>query len=157
MNEQQWHSDRYKDQGNTCPQDVMYYCSELYNPPKSFSNKYSDYQDCMLSKTEDDCGSPFVPEDTYGGRNPYQEALQADSKHLEDKINELEDYDPSVGYDPDALIEEWHQEHPDYEYGDPEPVNILKNGLKGMDKEQKQMFYVAVGAIGLIVLISVIK
>ena len=93
--EQNWHNDRYKDQGNTCGQDTFYYCSELYNPKKSFSNSYTDYSDCVTEKTTEDCGHDFTtagPNQWSGGKNPYLLALQADSQHLEDKINELEDY-----------------------------------------------------------------
>ena len=158
--EQQWHNDRYENQGNTCAQDTFYYCSELYNPKKSYSTTYTDYADCVVKKTLSDCGHEFStsgPNQWGGGENPYLVALQADSKHLGDMINELEDYDPSVGYDEEALLEEWHDEHPEYEYGDDEPlddstINEIIN--KGLD-DDNMLMYVGLGAVALIVLIII--
>ena len=50
--EQSWHQTKYNDQGNTCAQDTFYYCSDLYNPKKSFANLYTDYADCVVKKTK---------------------------------------------------------------------------------------------------------
>ena len=157
MTEQEWHQDRFMEQGNSCGQDTFYYCSELYNPQKSFATTYDDYQDCVKSKTLSDCGHDFTtsgPNQWSGGKNPYELALKADAKHLRDKINEIENYDPEVGYDSDELIEEWNEEHPNYEYGDDEPLDIP---VVNIQDEDKKMMYIALGAVGLIGLIVIIK
>mgnify|MGYP003681327479 CR=1 FL=1 len=86
--EQSWHNTKYIDKGNTCPQDTFYYCSDLYDPKMSFANKYTDYADCVVKKTEEDCGEPFAPENVYGGENPYKEAH---AQEYSDKYGEEED------------------------------------------------------------------
>ena len=157
MTEQQWHNDHYKDAGNTCGQDTFYYCSELYNPKKSFSNSYTDYADCVTNKTPKDCGHEFTgsgPNQFGGGQNPYHDALIADSKHLSEMINDLEDYDPEIGYDSEELLEEWHEEHPNYEYGDDE--SIVDNIVNVIEEptEDKNLMYVGIGAIAVIAIIA---
>jgi hypothetical protein len=56
----------------------------------SFANLYTDYADCMVTKTESDCGQPFAPENAYGGLNPYEEAHK---QEYIDKYGEEEDVD----------------------------------------------------------------
>ena len=96
-NERSWHDTKYIDKDNTCPQDTFYYCSNLYNPKMSIANIYTDYSDCVVKKTEEDCGQPFTPEGVYGGLNPYKEAQDQD---YIDEYGEDEDGDVST---PDSL------------------------------------------------------
>ena len=85
--EQSWHNTKYIDKGNTCSQDTFFYCSDLYDPKMSFANKYTDYADCVVKKTQEDCGQAFTSENVYGGVNPYKEAHEQEyvDKYGEDE------------------------------------------------------------------------
>ena len=105
MTEQEWHTEKYIDKGNTCAQDTFFYCSELYgNIPKYFTNLYTDYADCVTKKTPLDCGQEFSPSKWSGGKSPYIEAQKEDYKIIEDYVNNMDNYDPAIGYDADVIL-----------------------------------------------------
>ena len=143
MTEQEWHNTKYIDKGNTCAQDTYFYCSELYGPSdyskKFFANTYTDYADCVIKKTPLDCNQEFSPEKWSGGENPYEAALEEDYKIVEDYVNKMEDYDPTVGYDSDVILAK---------------ATIENNASEALKKDKMMVFGAAL-VIGILVIIKV--